>query len=213
MALIRLLRERLARRRELRHPRTQPEIATVIEAHLAGDPRAFDRIVARYQTRLINYVYRMVGDRERAEELVQDTFLRVHRHLHRFDRERNFSTWIYTIAANLARNELRHRSASPFINTPIPTPTDPWFTPSLREPEDAVHRPDLEFDREEMASTVRETVKRLSRDHREVFVLRELEGKSYGEIAEIVNASLGTVKSRLNRARHHFAELILRRLT
>ena len=113
MALIRFLRDTISRRRELPLPRTQSEINRVIEAHLAGDPRAFGRIVARYQNRLINFVYRMVGDRDRAEELVQDTFLRVHRHLHRFDRERNFSTWIYTIAANLARNELRRRSACP----------------------------------------------------------------------------------------------------
>jgi len=211
MALIRFLRDTIGRRRELPLPRTQTEINRVIEAHLAGDPRAFGRIVARYQNRLINFVYRMVGDRDRAEELVQDTFLRVHRHLHRFDRERNFSTWIYTIAANLARNELRRRSASPFILT------DPslWASSAAQpaqEPEDLINRPDLDLDREEAVETVRQTVERLSRDHREVLVLRELEGKSYEEIAEIVNASLGTVKSRLNRARHQFAELILRRL-
>jgi RNA polymerase sigma-70 factor (ECF subfamily) len=212
MALIRFLRDTLGRRLEIALPRTQTEINRVIEAHLAGDPRAFGRIVARYQSRLINFVYRMTGDRDRAEELVQDTFLRVHRHLHRFDRERNFSTWIYTIAANLARNELRRRGASPFI----PTDASPWAAGPEQpapEPEDQASRPDLEFDREEVAETVRQTVERLSRDHREVFVLRELEGKSYEEIAEIVNTSLGTVKSRLNRARHQFAELILRRVT
>ena len=211
MPLIRFLRETIGRRRELPLPRTQTEINRVIEAHLAGDPRAFGRIVARYQNRLINFVYRMVGDRDRAEELVQDTFLRVHRHLHRFDRERNFSTWIYTIAANLARNELRRRSASPFILTD-PALWTSSATPSAPEPEDLINRPDLDLDREEAVETVRRTVERLSRDHREVLVLRELEGKSYEEIAEIVNASLGTVKSRLNRARHQFAELILRRL-
>jgi len=211
VALIRFLRDTLSRRRELPLPRTQSEINRVIEAHLGGDPHAFGRIVARYQSRLINFVYRMTGDRDRAEELVQDTFLRVHRHLHRFDRERNFSTWIYTIAANLARNELRRRNASPFI----PTDPKPWLPSSEQdapELEDPGHRPDMDFDREEVAETVRQTVKHLSPDHREVFVLRELEGKSYEEIAEIVSTSVGTVKSRLSRARHHFAELILRRL-
>lgn len=210
MAIIRFLRGTLARRRVTTLPRTQADINRVIEAHLAGDSHAFGQIVERYQSRLINFVYRMTGDRDRAEELVQDTFLRVHRHLHRFDRERNFSTWIYTIASNLARNELRRRNASPFI----PTDPKPWLSgpeQETPEPEDPGHRPDTEFDREEVAQTVRQTVERLSRDHREVFVLRELEGKSYEEIAEIVSASLGTVKSRLNRARHQFAELILRR--
>ena len=65
--------------------------------------------------RLLNFVYRMIGDRERAEDLVQEAFLRVHRHLHRFDRERKFSTWVYTIASNLAKNELRNRGRSPLI--------------------------------------------------------------------------------------------------
>lgn len=211
MALIRFLRHTLGRRRELPPPRTAVEINAVIEAHLRGDPKAFGRIVSRYQTRLINFVFRMVGDRDRAEELVQDTFLRVHRHLHRFDRERNFSTWIYTIAANLARNELRRRNTSPVVFVQS-SPTADAAEPELPELEDPGTRPDVAFDREEMAIAVRDTVDRLSRDHREVFILRELEGKSYEEIAEIVNASLGTVKSRLNRARHQFAELILRQI-
>ena len=83
------------------------------ERHLAGDPRAFGTLVDRYQTRLLNFVNRTIADRERAEDLVQEVFIRVFRHLHRFDRTRKFSTWIYTIASNLAKNELRSRSHTP----------------------------------------------------------------------------------------------------
>jgi RNA polymerase sigma-70 factor (ECF subfamily) len=82
----------------------------VVSAYLAGDRRAFDVLVDRYQRRLLNFVYRTIGDRERAEDLVQEVFIRVHRHLHRFDQSKKFSTWIYTIASNLAKNELRNRS-------------------------------------------------------------------------------------------------------
>ena len=79
----------------------------VVMRHLAGEPQAFGTLVDRYQTRLLNFVNRTIGDRERAEDLVQEVFIRVFRHLHRFDRTKKFSTWIYTIGSNLARNELR----------------------------------------------------------------------------------------------------------
>jgi RNA polymerase sigma-70 factor (ECF subfamily) len=87
----------------------------VVAAYLAGRDRAFDELVDRYQKRLLNFIYRTIGDRERAEDLVQEVFIRVHRHLQRFDQSKKFSTWIYTIASNLAKNELRNRSRSPLV--------------------------------------------------------------------------------------------------
>ena len=93
----------------------QTDTNDLIAAHLAGDERAFTRLVTRYQPRLVNFVTRMIQDRERAEDLVQEAFLRVYRHLNRFDPSRKFSTWVYTIASNLARNELRNRKRSPLV--------------------------------------------------------------------------------------------------
>jgi DNA-directed RNA polymerase specialized sigma24 family protein len=87
----------------------------LVAAHLAGDSLAFQELVSRYRGRLLNFVDRMIGDRERAEDLVQEAFIRVYRHLHRFDTTKKFSTWIYTIASNLAKNELRNRSRSPLV--------------------------------------------------------------------------------------------------
>ena len=87
----------------------------LVQQHLAGETRAFEILVERYQARLLNFVYRIVGDRERSEDLVQEAFIRVHRHLARFDRTKKFSTWIYTIASNLAKNELRNRARSPLV--------------------------------------------------------------------------------------------------
>jgi RNA polymerase sigma-70 factor (ECF subfamily) len=183
------------------------EVTALIEAHLAGDPRAFGLIVARYQVRLLNFVYRMIGDRERAEDLVQEAFLRVHRHLDRFDRSRKFSTWVYTIASNLAKNELRNRGRSPLVTFEQARPRDEEDNRPV-DFEDKDNRPDDLFEQRTLKTLVDETVAKLSSHHREVFVLRELEGKSYEEIAEIMHCNLGTVKSRLNRARQSFAELI-----
>jgi RNA polymerase sigma-70 factor, ECF subfamily len=184
-----------------------PDITALIEGHLAGDPRAFGQIVARYQVRLLNFVYRMIGDRERAEDLVQEAFLRLHRHISRFDRSKKFSTWVYTIASNLAKNELRNRSRSPLVPMRQLSP-DPGGIDRPMEYEDPLSRPDTLYARRHLKELVDQTVARLAEHHREVFVLRELEGKSYEEIAEITHCNLGTVKSRLNRARQSFAELI-----
>src|SRR5437588_8248865 len=89
--------------------------AGVVSEFLGGEERAFTELVERYQTRLLNFIYRTIGDREKAEDLVQEVFIRVYRHLHRFDRSKKFSTWAYTIASNLAKNELRNRSRNPLV--------------------------------------------------------------------------------------------------
>jgi RNA polymerase sigma-70 factor (ECF subfamily) len=212
MVLIRLLKSAFSVGRQPAPPApvtTAPtEVNALIEAHLNGDPRAFGEIVARYQVRLLNFVYRMIGDRERAEDLVQEAFLRVHRHLDRFDRSRKFSTWIYTIASNLAKNELRNRGRSPLVTFEQARPRDEEDNRPV-DFEDKDNRPDDLYEQRTLKALVDETVAKLSSHHREVFVLRELEGKSYEEIAEIMHCNLGTVKSRLNRARQSFAELIL----
>lgn len=179
----------------------------LVTEYLAGQPRAFDAIVDRYQTRLLNFIYRTVGDRERSEDLVQEVFIRVHRHLARFDRSKKFSTWIYTIASNLAKNELRNRSRNPIVL--FQTMTAGWEDEERPlEFEDTQSRPDDLYRKRHVRALVEQTVAQLPLHHREVFVLRELEGRSYEEIAEITHCNLGTVKSRLNRARSSFAEII-----
>jgi RNA polymerase sigma-70 factor (ECF subfamily) len=179
----------------------------LVKGYLAGDMRAFDAIVERYQGRLLNFVYRIVTDRERAEDLVQEVFIRVHRHLARFDRSKKFSTWIYTIASNLAKNELRNRSRNPLVL--FTSITQGWEDEERPlEFEDPTARPDDQFRKRHVRQMVEESVAALPEHHREVFVLRELEGRSYEEISEITHCNLGTVKSRLNRARNSFAEII-----
>ncbi len=179
----------------------------VVAAYLAGTQRAFDELVGRYQKRLLNFVYRTIGDRERAEDLVQEVFIRVHRHLHRFDQTKKFSTWIYTIASNLAKNELRNRSRSPLVL--FQTIKKNWEADHRPlQFEDRHSRPEDLYRKRYLRELVEWAVAQLPEHHRVVFVLRELEGKTYEEIAEITDCNLGTVKSRLNRARNRFAQII-----
>src|SRR5450830_537747 len=181
--------------------------AEIVTSFLGGEERAFQELVERYQTRLLNFIYRTIGDREKAEDLVQEVFIRVYRHLHRFDRSKKFSTWVYTIASNLAKNELRNRSRNPLV---LFQTVQKNFQDDDRplQFEDTTSRPDDMYHKRHLREIVEESVAKLPEHHRHVFVLRELEGKSYEEIAEITDCNLGTVKSRLNRARKSFAEII-----
>ena len=183
------------------------EDGDVVASFLGGEERAFQELVSRYQTRLLNFIYRTIGDREKAEDLVQEVFIRVYRHIGRFDRSKKFSTWIYTIASNLAKNELRNRSRNPLVLFQAIKKTSQEDDRPLQF-EDSASRPDDLYRKRHLRELVEESVAKLPAHHREVFVLRELEGKSYEEIAEITATNLGTVKSRLNRARNSFADLI-----
>ena len=158
--------------------------SAVVTAFLGGEERAFSELVERYQTRLLNFIYRTIGDREKAEDLVQEVFIRVYRHLHRFDRSKKFSTWVYTIASNLAKNELGNRSRNPLVL--MQTVQKNWQDDDRPlQFEDTTSRPDDMYRKRHLREIVEESVAKLPEHHRHVFVLRELEGKSYEEIAEI----------------------------
>jgi len=179
----------------------------LVAAFLDGEERAFQELVERYQGRLLNFIYRTIGDRERGEDLVQEVFIRIYRHLHRFDRSRKFSTWVYTIASNLAKNELRNRARNPLVL--FQTIKKNWQDEDRPlQFEDSASRPDDLYRRRHLRELVEHSVAQVPEHHRQVFILRELEGKSYEEIAEITACNLGTVKSRLNRARNAFAAII-----
>jgi len=168
---------------------------------------AFDRFVADTSGRLLRLAAWLTGDPGHAEDLVQEVFIRVYRHIHRFDRSKKFSTWVYTIASNLAKNELRNRSRNPLVL--FQTIKSNWEDEERPlQFEDTTARPDDLYRKRHLRNLVEETVAKLPEHHRQVFVLRELEGKSYEEIAEITDCNLGTVKSRLNRARNAFASII-----
>ncbi len=179
----------------------------LVTAHLRGRTGAFQELFNRYRGRLVYFITRKTGDSDRAQDLVQEAFIRVTSHLHRFDTSKKFSTWVYTIASNLSKNELRSRSRSPLVL--FQTLTSNWDDDhSPLQFEDLSMRPDDLYRKRFLQRLVEDTVEKLPEHHRLAFRLRELEGKSYEEIAEITGVHLGTVKSRLHRARNSFAQRI-----
>jgi len=179
----------------------------LVTAHLEGRPRAFQSLYDRYRDRLVHFITRKTGDSDRAQDLVQEAFIRVTRHLHRFDTSKKFSTWIYTIAGNLSKNELRNRSRSPLVL--FQKLTGSWDDDHRPiQFEDFSTKPDDLYRKRYLRRLVEDTVQTLPEHHQLVFRLRELEGKSYEEISEITGVNLGTVKSRLHRARNSFAQRI-----
>ena len=196
-----VLQDRVAR------PLSEMSDGQLVAEHLAGHPTAFSVLYGRYRDKLVHFIARKTGDRDRAEDLVQEAFIRVTRHLHRFDQSKKFSTWIYTICSNLSKNELRNRSRSPLVLfQKLTTHWEPEHQPLQFE--DSSMMPDSLYRKRFLQDLVERTVDQLPEHHRLVFKLRELEGKSYEEIAEITGVNLGTVKSRLHRARTSFAERI-----
>ncbi len=179
----------------------------LVTAHLEGRPGAFQELFDRYKDRLVHFITRKTGDGDRAQDLVQEAFIRVTRHLHRFDTSKKFSTWVYTIASNLSKNELRNRSRSPLVL--FQKLTSNWDDDHRPlQFEDVSMQPDDLYRKRFLQRLVEDTVEELPEHHRLVFRLRELEGKSYEEISEITGVNLGTVKSRLHRARNSFAQRI-----
>src|SRR2546430_15314929 len=156
--------------------------SAVVTAFLEGEERAFTELVERYQTRLLNFIYRTIGDRDRAEDLVQEVFIRVHRHLHRFDRSKKFSTWAYTIASNLAKNELRNRSRNPLVLFQTMQGDHDEEDRPLQF-EDTTSRPDDLFRRRHLRELVEYTVAKLPEHHRQGVGAPEIEGEAYAENA------------------------------
>lgn len=184
------------------------EDTQLVVQYLAGDPGAFTVLYNRYWRRLLHFIIRMIGDADRAEDLVQETFLRMAKHAHNFDQGKKFSTWVYTIAGNLAKNELRGRSRNPLVL--YQQMVNQWSKETQQDPEwpcDKYNPSDL-FRKRHLRQIVEETIARLPEHHRVVFVLREIEGMTYEEISLVTGIDLGTVKSRLSRARDNFEMMI-----
>ena len=179
----------------------------LVDAHRSGRPGAFRELYGRFEGRLSHFIRKRTGASERVQDLLQETWVRVARHLHRFDTSRRFSTWVYTITANLCKNELRNRSRSRMVSMGALEAG----RESDREPiqfQDLSFLPDRLFEKRETRALVEETLESLPRHHKEVFQLREMRGESYQDVADHLGIRLGTVKSRLHRARTEFARRI-----
>jgi RNA polymerase sigma-70 factor (ECF subfamily) len=174
----------------------------LVSACQKRDVEAFEVLVKKYQKRMLNIAYRMVGDYEDACEIVQETFISAFRAIEKFRREASFSTWLYGICVNQAKNRLkqtRGRSRHEVQSLDDPAEAEEGI-PDKGPASD--HFSALAYlERKEVQEKVQECIGRLEEEHREVLVLRDIQGFSYEEISDILKVPDGTVKSRLFRAR------------
>jgi len=171
----------------------------IMERCAMGSEAAFRVLVQRYRTRIMNLVSRFINDRDRAEEISQEVFLRVFRNRERYRKSGKFSTWIFTIAVNLTKNEIRSRVRHRGT-----------FSLDAMEEEsggqgvsfpDGKPLPDEDLNSYEIGEKVADALRKIPPRYREAVMLRDVEGLSYEEVGQILRIPGGTVRSRINRAR------------
>lgn len=174
----------------------------LIRECLKGRTAAFDELIRRYKDRLYNVVYRLVDNSQDAEDIVQDTFLSAYQSLASFKGDSQFFTWLYRIAANTAISMKRKQRVALSI--------DASRNGESHEPLDGseTSRPGHALERAEQERRVQEALNRLSAEHRTVLILKDMEDLKYEQMAEILQVPIGTIRSRLHRAREELRQLL-----
>jgi RNA polymerase sigma-70 factor (ECF subfamily) len=182
--------------------KTRDEDYELVSFCKKGDVDAFEVLVKKHQRRMLNIAYRMIGNYEEACEIVQDAFVSAYRNLKGFKGKSKFSTWLYTIVMNLSKNRLKqlktqlHREKFSIDNPILTNDGQIKVEPASSEPS-ALEK----LEKREVQQKVQECINSLDDEFREVLILRDIQGFSYGEISDLLKAPEGTVKSRLFRAR------------
>lgn len=185
-------------------PRERQTDEELIVGFQKGNAAAFDVLVGRYKDPLTNYVFRFLGDRDECSDVVQETFVRVYQNRDSYKPIAKFSTWIYTIATNVAKSRLRRRGLIHFISF-INRRDDEL---GVFEVPDESSRADLRLESSMEEQRIQKALDALPLKYRQVVVLRDVQDLSYEEIADITGVTLGTVKSRINRARLKLQEML-----
>jgi RNA polymerase sigma-70 factor (ECF subfamily) len=172
----------------------------LIEATKNGDEAAFAVIVGRYRNPITNYLYRFLNDYEEAVDLAQETFVRVYFAIERYHTDYAFSTYIYRIATNLAISEIRKRKRRTILSLTGLFQSDADDTTEF-QPTDNKPLPDKDLIDDEQGRVIAKAIAALPPKYRVPIILRDIEGRSYDEIASILDLGLGTTKSRISRAR------------
>lgn len=168
-----------------------------------NDPFDFEEIVHQEAKKVFNLAYRLCGNQEEAKDISQETFARAYEHFDCFRGSSHVFTYLYRITFNIWKNRLRHWGRHPAFSIHSPDPEKPDFFPADPKPS-----PDKAFELDERAGLVRACLESLDPTSRFIIILRDMEGKSYEEISRIMKCRLGTVKSRLARARTDLREQI-----
>lgn len=186
-----------------------PSDDVLVEMSKQGDLAAFEQLVEKYQSRVYTIAYRYMGNYADASDLAQESFIKIYRSLESFRGEAGFMSWMYRLVTNVCLDELRRRGRSKTVSIEELMEGKKGLImrreiSGSRLPEDAVIRRELQQE-------VQNVLNSLSEEHRIIVVMRDIQGYSYEEIAQLLQCSLGTVKSRLNRARHILKEKLLAR--
>lgn len=181
-------------------PDTDLSDHALIEAAKNGDETAFAVIVGRYRNPITNYLYRFLNDYEEAIDLAQETFVRVYFAIERYHTDYAFSTYIYRIATNLAISEIRKRKRRTILSLTGLFQTDADDTTEF-QPTDSRSLPDKDLIDNEQERVIAKAIATLPPKYRVPVILRDIEGRTYEEIASILELGLGTTKSRISRAR------------
>ena len=186
---------------------TREEEAKIIRAVLDGNVNAFEDLVLEYQKQVYHITLKMTGNEEDAFDLSQETFLKAFRTLSAFRGEASFGSWLYRMAANLSIDFLRRKKRSGASQTVSLNDDE---TEERRPPElpDLRYEPQNALEKKELREKVQEGLQRLPHEQKLILVLRDVEGFSYQEISDALKIELGTVKSRIYRARAHLARLL-----
>lgn len=182
----------------------QPPDEVLVDRSKKGDLDAFEELVRRYEGKVYGMAYRFMGNHADAGDLAQEGFIRLYQALPGFRGDSSFSTWMYRIVANACRDELRRRQRQRNVSLDELVESAAGNMPvhsTEESPEDAAERNELQ-------EYVQQCLSSLSEEHRLILIMREMQGLSYEEIAAALECSLGTVKSRLNRARHALKDKI-----
>ncbi len=172
-----------------------------------GEIEAFEQLIADYEKRILNYCFRMMGNPSDAEDAAQEVFVKVFRFIGNFNGQSSFSTWLYRVASNVCLDLLRKAKRQPQNTVSIHQENDEGeeYLMAIEDPEpNPYERAQLS----EAQHVLLDALEQLGEEQKRVIILRDIEGLSYEEIAEITNIAPGTVKSRINRARQNLKKLL-----
>ena len=174
-----------------------------------GDMSAFELLVRRYQEALVNYIFYNINDFHRAEDLAQETFLRVLKSASRYEPKSSFKTWLYTIATNLSRNEIRNRvrRKTYYLEEMVDENEDIYHSEYMI---DTRFQPDILYEKKERQQLVKKTLRQLPENQRLALTLVTYQELSYEEVSDILNCSVGAVKSLIHRARQNMKKLLIK---
>jgi len=175
--------------------------ALLVERTVAGDQKAFELLVIKYQRRIQRLIGRMVRDVDLVEDIAQETFIRAYRALGQFRGEAQFYTWLYRIAVNTAKKALMDLKRNPTVSENAYKSDEDDETSRVENELTSPETPETVLASKEIANIINQAMHDLPEELREAITLREIEGLSYEEISEAMNCPIGTVRSRIFRAR------------